>query len=173
MVKEFTCIPCNLEVQFNSTATGQLQEMTTDRQDKEVMQGYEKLAASKAIDQISNQISKFLEGVRIQVEQQGPRLSHGDQPGVSGEIASSFDDQIHDGHRKSDDIILNAERFKASVNPPPGNQRFGMGEFEGALKGNPGIGLDQVQEVDHTLDVDDQFFHVTCHIDAAMQGKIS
>ena len=52
---------------------------------------------------------------------------------------------------------MDAERFKANVNPLPG--------------------IDCLQftnvQVDYNLDVDDQFFNVTCHVDEAMKTKIA
>ena len=70
-----------------------------------------------------------------------------------------------EARRKAADIILESKRFKAVVNPPPGRTD------QISLRGinNP----EQVNiQVDHHLDVDDQFFHVTCHVEESMRGKI-
>ena len=49
-------------------------------------------------------------------------------------------------------MIIQAEKFCTSVNAPPGK--------------------DQTVEVLQGLDIDDQFFHVTCHIDPGLKQKI-
>ena len=118
--------------------------------------------ASASIQEISNQISKFIEGIRLQNEHLA-WVSSDDQPGTSGANRESHDDaqservkQMEKAKRKTDKLILDVEHFRATVDLPPSWVQNQM-----------------TIQVDHNLDVDDQFFHVTCHVDEALKGKIA
>ena len=82
------------------------------------------------------------------------------QPGCSGsqqtmEEIEDYDVLIGQANAKSNKIILDAERFKEKINPPPGKDAVRPA----------GLGAEG-------LDVDDQFFHVTCHVDQGLKQKI-
>ena len=57
------------------------------------------------------------------------------------------------GKEIADNIIIDAERFKASVQPPKGRSL-------------------NIQRLLEYMDDDDEFFHVTCHIDPSLKAKI-
>ena len=118
--------------------------------------------ASASIQEISNQISKCIEGIRLQNEHLA-WVSSDNQPGTSGANRESHDDaqsehvkQMEEAKRKTDKLILDVEHFRATVDPPPSRVQNQM-----------------TIQVDHNLDVDDQFFHITCHVDEALKGKIA
>ena len=97
---------------------------------------------------IINRISNFVEGIRIESEA-GDLSSWYKSPKCSTEM-----DQH--ARKKSDDkatrAIIQAEQFKAQLTPPPG-------------------AIQSIQSVVDN-DNDDDFFHVSCHIDDALKEKI-
>ena len=65
--------------------------------------------------------------------------------------------------RPGDDVVLQAEHFKATIEPPKGTDTsFNL--------------FDQVADYVRTLmseqDADDEFFHITCHVEPALRRKI-
>ena len=102
---------------------------------------------------VEQQVSNFVEGAREQVRQK-ERESHQDTP-VAGTSRDMEDSNVELAKRKASKIILDAERFKASVNEPPGTYS---------------------QEQSHSnveLVNDDNFLHVTCHIEPNLRDKIA
>ena len=53
--------------------------------------------------------------------------------------------------------------FKATIEPPPKGNKFLPTEF---------AHLDRVKRNEMDDDNDDEFFHLTCHIDASLKDKI-
>ena len=89
------------------------------------------------------------------------------------------------GHRRerrsiADDIVIQAEKFKASIMPPKGNEsdeqnNIGINEYNADFSRNlqEMIHLLKQQKGGDTQDTDDDFFHVTCHVDATLKAKIA
>ena len=110
-------------------------------------------------DLVTDQIIHFIEGIH---------MNQSDQPGHSSTSGwkkaprddTDFNERLEVAKRKANNLIVPAEQFKAVVNVPTGKH---MGEANG---NNAGL-LD-----DKSLDVDDQCFHVTCHIDEGLKSKI-
>ena len=100
-------------------------------------------------------ISKFIEGVRLQssVSRVTGKDKTDPQPGASGH---QTEDELvaENAKRRAGELILQAERYKASVNTPPGN-------YCEKTDQNQACALDE-----------DQFFHVSCHVDSALRTKI-
>ena len=65
--------------------------------------------------------------------------------------ARSIRPEVEEGRRMADKLILDAERFKASVLPPKGNDNNDV----------------------RYLEDDDEFFHLTCHIDTTLKKRIA
>ena len=127
-----------------------------------------------------NQISNFVENIRLETQGDGTpdRRQHTPMPSPNNRrrlssvvVATPMDQQprpgTSHGHRDDDRqvkettdwILLDAERFKASIAAPKGNFQpndINNSEVEWLRK----------------FDNDDDFFHVTCHIDANLKGKI-
>ena len=129
--------------------------------------------------EIIDQISNFVESVRLNHKEkerrfesrrpsphrQGeatPTTSRRDdgRKGHQRELKDSFGEMIQEEWKRvsnvksvADKIILEAEKFKASVQAPQGmvNSLFNIVQF---------------------FDNDDDFFHVTCHIDPVLKDKI-
>ena len=139
----------------------------------------DKNVASLAGSIISNQINKFIEGIRIQSENVA-KASESPKPSTSG--ADEEQAMREEARRKSDQAIINAERFKAVVNPPSGTLANVWGETNG-LTGLPvmrqNVPLSEAthnvvnMQVDPNLDIDDQFFHITCHVEENLHWKIA
>ena len=118
-----------------------------------------------------NNISKFIEGIRMEgasgssrmtppriKDRLGPRVSdqgqewEEDQEG-SQEITRPNDPR-EEAKEKASRLVLQAEKFKATVNMP-----------------TQGIVNNQFFDQEVVRD-DDEFFHITCHVDSAMFSKI-
>ena len=116
-----------------------------------------------ASNEIDNQITNFIQGIRIQGE--GEQSQHhgsadpGDCDGNDGRNDKEFDSLMADANRKTDKMIIEAEKFRESVITPPGMGIIGPA----GLVATNAMGA---------IDTDDQFFHVTCHVDPNMKSKI-
>ena len=138
----------------------------------------------------SNQIAQYIQEIRIQndndnmtlvgLDRQHNKQGGGDvrsgrmsnntaadqpQPGTSG---VAFSDDVAAAKDKADKLLIAAEKYKAAVNRPPGMYPNELGEtFSEHLNvDNP------VVEPVVVLD-DDDFFHVTCHVDPTIKNKIA
>ena len=127
---------------------------------------------TKESQEIITKISNFVDNICIN---SGGRSSHKDgksplaQPlnvtptsrnqGVTGDKCVTGDKPqpqlvpSTSGKKLADNIIIDAERFKASVQPPKGRSL-------------------NIQRLLDNMDDDDDFFHVTCHIDPSLKAKI-
>ena len=117
---------------------------------------------------ITEQISNFIEGVRM--EAKSPKIPSVIQvpvnqplPSTSGEQPrvnlgpDPFAEQIDAAKQKANQLILDAEHYKATVNIPPGNYT--------------GVNIESNNLEAVSLN-DDDFFHVTCHVDPILKAKI-
>ena len=108
---------------------------------------------------IVDEVSNFIQGVRLQssISKSVP-ANGGDavqQPSTSGSGLNAVEQQSKD---RANQLILEAERYKASVNNPSG--MFATAASNNELNAN-------VTALD-----DDEFFHVTCHIEESLRNKI-
>ena len=127
-----------VEVESNLRENG---DSSSDKANKKEM-----LQQIAAVKDLSNHITKFIEGIRIQME-------GNDSQAAMAQPNGGLDDPVVQARRKSEDMILDAEHFRATINPPPGNEILNSNKVDG-------------------MDVDDQFFHITCHVDQALHAKI-
>ena len=117
---------------------------------------------------VSDKITHFIEGVRLEAKSKEPATSVGRSPNAMGpkpgcstdvstlvkEIVDPYQEQLDAAKQKANQLILNAEKFKASVNVPPG-------------------GFSHSSAFEHNDMVsDDDFFHITCHLDPLIKTKI-
>ena len=71
----------------------------------------------------------------------------------------------------SDDAILQAEKFKATLVAP--KDRFAYDAIKERYVGPQGLGpIDSKIQLLRRFDNDNKFFHVTCHIDDVIKSKI-
>ena len=127
-----------------------------------------------AIEQISN----FVEEIRAASE---PRQSRDNTPvrftkkptpqGHQGSNKSDNDDELQELQEKEENkqatekLLVEAEQFKATIAAPQGNNVSGIeklliDKFKSEL------------EIRRFLDDDDDFFHVSCHLEPSMKNKI-
>ena len=117
-----------------------------------------------ANNDMNQQIEDFIEGVRVQstVSSVNNRGQGQAQPGTSGlgdQAAGSHEDLVETAAKqRASQLILDAERYKASINTPPGM----------LLNDTP----EQIGMKDCCVLDDDEFFHVSCHIDESLRVKI-
>ena len=139
-------------------------------------------------DNISQHVEQFIEGVRLEVAEDQI------QPGTSSEkrqpksvvVAGNdaYAEQLDAAKRKADKLVLDAERFKATVNTPPGNMIVNEihaipNNVAQDLNGPAGpmgyLGACEGVIPDNTIPPpldDDDFFHVSCHVDQLLKNKI-
>ena len=74
---------------------------------------------------------------------------------------------------RADKLILDAERFKASISAPQGNV-YGNPLFvnQQNLPGGDGMNMFTNSQCNSLLEGDDDFFHLTCHIEPGLRSKI-
>ena len=108
------------------------------------------IVGSRADGDITNQIINFIKGIRVETAASPAGVIKEPVPTTS----NTREDQIEVARKKANDSIIEAERFKAAVNAPPGTTQINISN--------------RLSD----LDIDDQFFHVTCHLDDGLKGKI-
>ena len=112
-------------------------------------------------NEIINKISNFVEGIRIQ---SSSRKQTPDQRGshkVRDEAARTLKEMGYDAspstsaeQEAAKKVLIDAEQFKAKLQAPKGRS-FDFDKFM------------------QNLDDDDEFFHVTCHIESSIRTKIA
>ena len=88
-----------------------------------------------------------------------------DKAGTSTSRQMDEREKLEDARAKADQLILDAEKTRANIQPLKGN-----GDFLDTIR-NEGQGSKQ-SNVNGESDVDDEFFHITCHIEEGLQHKI-
>ena len=132
-------------------------------------------------DQMIDKISNFVEMVRLEMSQQdemqSPVMHKGmpqPQPGPSMEVPP----QVNEVRDRADRLILDAEWFKASISAPRGKETLGREIISQSV--NQGNFMQQAEgttvfpttQCIPTVDNDDDFFHLMCHIDPTLRSKI-
>ena len=108
-------------------------------------------------------ISDFVEAIRFEQdnERQHGRESRGDQPGTSGLNRMNANPELAAVQARTEKMVLDAERFKATIAAPQGNEIVPYHNLHRdnypMVPGGPS---------------DDKFFHLTCHIDKSLRAKI-
>ena len=104
----------------------------------------------KESNEIINRISNFVEDIRIGASKGGtPVDDHRKTRPIEPSTSHEDDKDL------ADKIVLDVERSKARIQPPKGRSSL---EFHKFMQNS---------------DDDDEFFHVTCHIDKNLRGKIA
>ena len=113
--------------------------------------------------ELINRISDFVAQMRIEADNGQsqvngtvePQLQTSDGRVVGGDMDNNKACEI------SNQIILDAEKFRATINDPQG---MCMGD---------GNKVEQVPQLVYPQStIDDEFFHITCHIDENLKSKI-
>ena len=127
-------------------------------------------------------ISKFIEGVRIQADLNDPEflniagakevnVSQGVAvPGTSRDDVGRSDEytvNVNTAKDRANQMVLDAERYKATVNNPPGTcTQLNVNQLI-EDRGSSFVNSRDMQIMD-----DDVFFHVSCHLDESLKAKI-
>ena len=131
-------------------------------------------------DNMSEQIIKFIEGPHVQVDARrddnSQRIKSDDNMANNQQHQDEFSSQADEGKRKANHMLVQAERFKAVVNNPPGNDSNFVDpevDEEQFKQNSTNINAPHVaQNYQVQGDIDDEFFHVTCHVDSTLCAKI-
>ena len=112
------------------------------------------------VDQVSviDQISDFVEHMRMQADGKGCSSDTRDGGSQPRDVAP------HSRGNFADQVIVEAEQFKAAVEAPKGNSTACNQVFQSQ-------DLNQIIKTLMDND-DDEYFHLTCHIDIALKQKI-
>ena len=116
-----------------------------------------KASENKHTDQLMEKISNFVESIRLETVQRG-----NDGPSTSSSrppIEEELDDQ-----QQAREFIIEAEKYQANAEAPP------KGMVQNLFINNPEVKTDLIPRQD-TGD-DDDFFHLTCHVDGNLKSKI-
>ena len=147
--------------------------------------GLAKTGPEKQVEQMSmvNKISDFIEGMRVEDKRRRSldkqmvtslTNKHGaeGEPGTStGGLMPQITPSRNPAKELADRKIIEAEKFKASLTTPKGN-------YPGIVisptvpnfqQNGPYVGMDNAT---NGLLEDDEFFHITCHVDPTLRGKI-
>ena len=114
------------------------------------------ILVGNAEQQMGNQVARFVEQVRMQTTADSRRsLARDDepQPSTSQQASGEQAQQIDQARNLANDMVLQAEKFKAAVAPLPGM-------------------LETPHSQVNMVSVDDQFFHISCHIEQSLKEKI-
>ena len=186
-VNRTAVVTANNEIDQDIVVTTTPKDKTEDRSRSMEGQGDEPVKHDDHL--IMERISRFVDNLRVDYEeQQMPSTSRQSEINVPGQ---------DDARKKIDRTILEAERFKATVNNPPGmsqidfnsrnqlpeyNQNVQTLDYESELK-NRKLDDESVHEIDNSgecktnemserLKSDDDFFHLMCHVDQSLVSKI-
>ena len=139
------------------------------------------IEAHNAIDQISN----FVEEIWIENSRQSSPAHHDKRRVIEDNHAnksprvpdwqhkSQEELDIEAANKRADDILIQAEQFKATLTAPKG--KLSYEKLREEFLATDKVGLKPIsQDIWFlcNLDNDDEFFHVTCHIDPALQVRI-
>ena len=115
-------------------------------------------------NQIIDKISNFVEGIRIETDKRrGSPASTSVRDKDRQEATMSRGEQPPEDEEpdRTNKLLIEAEQFKVAVEPPRGN----------ANHTNSSPGPSGVKRGEFDVE-DDEFFHLTCHIDGALKAKI-
>ena len=144
---------------------------------------------------ISNQISDFIQGIRIQSARpasvviqpsaEDRRAATSSRLDTSRREGDEFHRHLDQAKEKASQLIIEAEKFKASVNNPPGTsnvdeQNINIPVMNLLIKSEELTSRSEScnchdnagKAGPRAVDVDDEFFHATCHIDAGIKARI-
>ena len=104
-------------------------------------------------------VNQVLSNLRIESRQDQT------EKGASVSTTSKPNEEMKEARATSDAAVLEAERFKATINPRSGI-KFNNDNIL------PGYQMEQLKHMRYLDSEDDEFFHTTCHIDQSLRDKI-
>ena len=118
-----------------------------------------KLNPGMGDNDLIERISNFVEGIRMETttDRKGSTRPNQDRNDIEPTEQGFMEEQQSEAD-KTKHFIVEAEQFKASVEPPKGKEELEI--------------LFRKYQEKLEAESDNEFFHLTCHIDAALKGKI-
>ena len=113
-----------------------------------------KFTSPNGRNDLIDKVSQFVESIRVSSRDREEAGPSGEQD--NGAQDREHDQEYEDAKKRAERAIIEAEKYKAVISEPPGEQ----GELNGS-NFQVGTGL-----------TDDDFFHLTCHIDPGLVAKI-
>ena len=156
----------------NEVLTSFQKDLTPKRINRKQDQFYDGVKNDNNLNMI-DKISNFIEGIRLEtsdrcadeeanVTRPRPRIlvdaSDNPQPSTSWGVRNNADNRISDEDKlssaktRANRIILEAEQYRAQVETPKGKQPF--------------------MQQPNLVNMDEEFFHISCHIDQSIRDKI-
>ena len=113
---------------------------------------------------VIDQISDFVDNIRVsqKINEVAARPNSSQRISMSTPKKKQMEVETEDARNIADRMVLEAERFKASI-APPGNENLYLNRQQAFA----GVTNDR-----NTLLDDDKFFHITCHVDPVLCAKI-
>ena len=132
------------------------------------------VSSQSEVEDVTNHVSNFVEQIH---QTQFKENSSQDKEQITPKVKSAIvvkDPEEELTRKEADQAVLEMEKFKATVSQPPGTSH-------NLLLDNTNIDptMKLLQELVNSLGIqpdglsDDDFFHLTCHIDENLRGKIA
>ena len=105
-------------------------------------------------------------------------ISDAEQDDIEPRIDHEVSDELQQARERTDQVILQAEKFKASVAAPKGKIplypfNIDAKQLKNEFVTQKGLGpIDEKVQWLRNWDQDDEFFHVTCHVEESLRSKI-
>ena len=115
---------------------------------------------SNNTDEIIDKISDFVEGIQIQGRRDQGSVTPQGRPRTTDSAPRSDRSAVTQARDLAERTIVEAEKFKAQIAAPKGLE-FLFDKFKNE------------RDIQRLLDTDDEFFHVSCHIDEQVKSKIA
>ena len=132
-------------------------------------------------DDMIEKISDFVERIRLdnakRPEMEAGEFSGGAAGGAIPPAPNAGISSFDQARNVADNMIVEAEKYRATIEKPPGNQIFdqsqchsqGMSRF--VNQGNVDVNGRNSRVLANGA-IDDEFFHITCHIEDSLKTKI-
>ena len=127
-------------------------------------------------DKHVDEVSHFLNEMRFNSGQNQQRMNEDVQPSTSNDQRGSqpAGQQTKRARSAAENAILDAERFKAQIQQPSRGKQ-NINDHVGVKFNNYpmcGFEAERIKQLRYLDSEDDEFFHTTCHIEAAIREKI-
>ena len=117
---------------------------------------------------LDEQVAEYIKRIRVNISDKGETSSKG-----SSTIEKEKEAMEKEAREAADKAILDAEKFKATLSVPKGKQDAGhFANLNLAAQQEVSKAMAEAREWQQ-LDDDDMFFHSTCHVDEAVEGKVT
>ena len=116
-------------------------------------------------DEVIAKISNFVEQMRVKYSES----EEDDRRILQSSVAVPG---LEDTQKMMEQVIIETEKFRATVEKPPGRDSFYSGKEKTLLTDNRSQTSEDPRQVIDVGCSDDDFFHLICYIDTTLQRKI-